>query len=618
MTTVQQNLQPRTVDILHTSRIPLPQPTPVKTPLRFSLAPALATGALLWMCYFPLAWGWLGWVALVPLLSLVRMRQTPRRIYWSAWLGGLVFFVPILHWMSASPYQSMTAAWIMLALYCAAYFPAALWVVRFLDRKTSLPLIVTVPVAWTLLEWFRSFMLTGFAWYYLGHTQHTMLSLIQIADLGGVYLVSFLVVAVNAWLFDLLYQIPALRDRFRWHEPKHLQDRSRPLAGGSVWRTGLFYEAGVLLVAFVCTLIYGTWRLGQNQFQEGPTLALLQTNLSQEIRDDLTREQLDSELKRHCDRLCRLAMNQPKAPDLIVWPETSYLRDFPWLEVSPLLPMERIPQEWLNDEPVIRRHFRNELLKAFPTSHLLGLNSYVLDAKGKRYRYNSALMLHKEGRIASRYDKMHRVPWGEFVPWRESLPFMEWLSPYDFDYDIQAGEKFTRFELGKHKYGVLICYEDTDPFLPRHYVRSEADGERVDFLLNISNDGWFDGTSEHEEHLAISRFRAIECRRAIAKSVNMGISAVIDGNGRILRPDEMPPPEEPHTWKITGAEELPVAEWASYKKTAGVLLAQVPIDNRGSFYAVAGDWLPIGCGGLVLGAIAWSMARRRRNLPQAA
>jgi len=69
------------VDILHTSRIPLPQPTPVKTPLRFSLAPALATGALLWMCYFPLAWGWLGWVALVPLLWFCRDRSL---------MGGLV------------------------------------------------------------------------------------------------------------------------------------------------------------------------------------------------------------------------------------------------------------------------------------------------------------------------------------------------------------------------------------------------------------------------------------------------------------------------------------------------------------------------------------------------
>jgi apolipoprotein N-acyltransferase len=239
-------------------------------------------------------------------------------------------------------------------------------------------------------------------------------------------------------------------------------------------------------------------------------------------------------------------------------------------------------------------------------------------AEDKELRYNSALQVPKNGRIEQRYDKMHRVPWGEFVPWRDWLPFMKWLSPYDFNYDIQAGKKFTRFELGKHKYGVLICYEDTDPFLPRRYVRDEADGGPVDFLLNISNDGWFDGTVEHEEHLAISRFRAIECRRAIAKSVNMGISAVIDSNGRVLRPDEMPPPEEPHTWKITGTEELPVAEWASYKKTAGVLLARVPIDNRGSFYAATGDWLPIGCGVLIVGVVGWAMMRRRQKLPQTA
>ncbi len=613
MTMVQHGVQPRKVDIIHAVTQSMQPGTAPKTSIWLSLIPAATTGGFLWMCYFPLAWGWLGWIALVPLLALVRMQQTPRRLYLSAWLGGLVFFVPALHWLSASPYQAMTAAWIMLALYCALYFPATLWLIRFVDRKTWLPLAVAVPVAWTLMEWFRSFMLTGFAWYYLGHTQHAMLPLIQIADLGGVYLISFVIAAVNAWVFDVLYQFPGLRDRFRWREPRHLQDGSRPLAGGSVWRPGLIYEAGVLFLAVLCTYIYGTWRLGQNRFDEGPLLALLQTNLGQEVRDDVTQEERDSHLARHCDRLCRLAVHQPQTPDLIVWPETSYLRQFPWLEISAELPIKSIPQIWREDYPAVRRHLREELLRFYPANHLLGLSTYVLNADGTVSRFNSALLVPRDGLIGERYDKMHRVPWGEFVPFRDSLPFMEWLSPYDFNYDIHEGETFTRFEAGKHKYGVLICYEDSDPFLPRRYVRSEKDGEPVDFLINISNDGWFNGTVEHEEHLAISRFRAIECRRAIARSVNMGISAVIDGNGRVLRPEELPPPEEPHTWRIAGAEELPIAEWASYKKTAGVLLARVPIDSRASFYAAAGDWLPIGCCGVVAAVIVWSIARRRRT-----
>src|SRR5262249_51049995 len=101
------------------------------------------------------------------------------------------------------------------------------------------------------------------------------------------------------------------------------------------------------------------------------------------------------------------------------------------------------------------------------------------------------------------------------------------------------GQEFTRFWLSdsatekNYSFGVLICYEDTDPELARPHVQGRGP---ADFLLNISNDGWFDGTSEHDEHLAICRFRAVECRRSVARSVNMGISAVIDSNGRVLEP----------------------------------------------------------------------------------
>jgi apolipoprotein N-acyltransferase len=203
----------------------------------------------------------------------------------------------------------------------------------------------------------------------------------------------------------------------------------------------------------------------------------------------------------------------------------------------------------------------------------LGLNSQVRDDGQPMRRYNSAVLIRPDGRPAGRYDKMHRVPFGEYVPLRDWLPWMNAFAPYDFDYSIRSGEAWTRFPLGEYRFGVLICYEDTDPYLARQYVAPGDD--KVDFLLNISNDGWFDGTSEHEEHLAICRFRAIECRRGVARAVNMGVSAVIDGNGRVV--------------------SLPGPDWEKSKKIAAVLTAAVPIDRRGSAYAALGDWLPWGC-----------------------
>ena len=121
--------------------------------------------------------------------------------------------------------------------------------------------------------------------------------------------------------------------------------------------------------------------------------------------------------------------------------------------------------------------------------------------------------------------------------------------------------------------------------------------------MNISNDGWFDGTSEHEEHLAICRFRAVECRRSVVRAVNMGVSAVIDGNGRVLRPELVRCDGDNCIWQVAGDHPgpLPVSDWSQFKKVAGVLIATVPIDSRSSLYARWGDWLPIGCW-IVVGA----------------
>src|SRR5207253_5480434 len=157
----------------------------------------------------------------------------------------------------------------------------------------------------------------------------------------------------------------------------------------------------------------------------------------------------------------------------------------------------------------------------------------------------------------------------------------------DFDYSLSPGESFTRFTLDGYHFGVVICYEDTDPYLARQYVRPGSAAPTVDFLLNISNDGWFDDTSEHEQHLAICRFRAIECRRAVARAVNMGISAVIDGNGRVIA--------------------LPGPSWSASKKIAAVLTAAIPLDQRTSIYARWGDWLPWSCWVAIGMGVIWTI-----------
>jgi apolipoprotein N-acyltransferase len=545
----------------------------------------LTTSVLLWLSYYPLAWGWLGWIALVPLLALVRTEAPSRRINLAAWIAGLAFFLPSLQWMRVADYR-MYYTWIGLSIYCSLYLPVAVFLLRRLDRLASMPLVLSAPVVWTALEFLRAHLMEGFPWYYLAHTQEDFLPVVQIADLGGAYAVSFLLAVVNGLAVEFLATQGWFRRLTRMAGPdKRLPGRQ------------LIGWTALVVVLVGGALGYGFYRLSHEDFVAGPRLALIQGNLDQRVRNEASESELNEAAQtvvKHFRDLTDDAVRQRPVPDLIVWPETSYPKE--WVEVSPELSPERIPEEWrrgLDDSlDLVKRATRR-----WPTNLLLGMSSEVLNAEARPERFNSAVFLKRNGSYDGRYDKIHRVPFGEYVPLREELPWMDSFAPYDFDYSIKPGKELTRFELGKYRFGVLICYEDTDPGLARQYVRRGVSEPPVDFLVNISNDGWFNGTSEHEQHLAICRVRAIECRRAIARAVNMGISAVIDGNGRIVA--------------------LPGQTWAQSKKVSAVLTAEIPVDHRSSLYAQLGDWLPWTCWLVILASLVWtSLPRRRLTLNQ--
>ena len=579
---------------------------------------AMLSGVLLWACFQPLSLGsYFGWIALVPMLFLVRSKAPPRFLYDCAWVSGVVFFFPALQWLRSAD-LTMYASWALLTLYCSLYFPLALGLMRWLDRR-NVPLLVSAPLVWVALEYMRSFFLTGFPWYLLAHTQHDFLPMIQMADLGGVFLVSAVVVAANAFLFEWIYANTDLR---RWTGQADVPPRN------------LFLQGTAMVLVLGGAYGYGMYRLGQDRVETGPTVCLLQSDLDQRLRDDAVAPQNNGRsaavVVKHFHELCyRAAYDHAVKPDLLIWPETSFPR--PWVAVSPKLAIERVPEQWRDAEVDVRLALEDWSHAYGHVPHLLGINTRYLDHNlddnhGIRL-YNSALLLNAKGQVEGRFDKMHRVPFGEYVPCKDWLPFMKWFVPFDadFDYSIRVGEKFTRFALdtkattdvkaAKYHFGVVICYEDTDPSLARQYVSQSTDGPPVDFLVSMSNDGWFNGTAEHEEHLAASRFRAIECRRAMVRAVNMGVSALIDGNGRVLQP-KLVPGTTPPVWTV-GREgdcaELPIADWHLFKKVSGILKATIPIDRRFSFYAVAGDWLPLSCWAVLTACLCFALARRRTS-----
>jgi apolipoprotein N-acyltransferase len=579
---------------------PTPIPTaaegrrgPVAESFGFALFAASMSGMLMWLCHFPMALGWLAWVALIPLLYLVRMPGPPRRVYGCAWLAGILFYLPALQWMRvADPMMYWT--WLGLSLYCSLLLVGKVFLVRRLERHAHVPLIIAVPLVWVAVDYWQANFGTGFPWYFLGYTQHDALPVIQIADLGGVYLVTLLVAIVNVWLFNCINSVGLVRE---------LTLAAAPSGKRAPWM--LMIESAAVLVLVGATLEYGYRQLRHSEDTPGPVVSLIQGNLDQQIKNEASQEEGSGAAQMvlaHYERLHALASRPTPVPDLIVWPETSFPDE--WVESSPGQPSTTTQQiiNWLAERSI--------------GLVLLGINLKEENAKPWP-RYNSAILLDRNGHVLERYDKIHRVPFGEYVPFRDWLPFLKRLVPYDFDYSIRPGKRLTHFPINGLNFGVLICYEDTDPSMAIRYVNTS--GPRADFLVNISNDGWFMGTSEHEEHLAICRFRAIETRRPIIRSVNMGISAVIDANGRVLRPGRTEMVEgDIHLWSLPDgrAGRLPLGQWADFKKCAGVLTGTVPLDHRDTWLSVAGLYLPEACWCAILACLAWPFTRPRSRRPE--
>lgn len=536
------------------------------------LAAALASSGLLYLAFFPVSWGWLGWFALVPYCFLVRAPGRPPRLYLAAWLGALPFYFGVLWWLSVANIF-MAGLWVFLALYGSLAAPLVLYVLRAIDRGTRLPLTLTLPVAVVCLEYARANFLGGFvtlllgsyqhdfpggfAWYLLGHTQHDFLEMIQIADLGGAYAVSFVVAAVNGLLAEIVLA--------RLASPE--QQRYRPV--------GLLVQALAVLPLLLGSLGYGVWQLSRETMSDGPRVALLQGSVPQRIRDQGHFQGGDARetQAKHYARLASRAA--PNRPDLIIWPETS--GPGMWWEVRPGKPLPECTD------------LAADIMRRWPAAHLLGMNTAVYGMDGKIREYNAGILIAPKQGHVGRYDKVHRVPFGEFVPFADRLPFLSYLTPNAGEYGISAGEGFPRFTVPdtEHTFGVLICYEDSVPALARAYVSDHP----ADFLVNISNDGWWDGTFGHDQHLAVARFRAVECRRSIARAVNMGISAIVDANGRVLAPaaDTSDVP----LWTVPErAGGLSLSRWSEFRKRAGVIVGTVPVDSRTSVYARYGDWLP--------------------------
>jgi len=495
---------------------------------------ASALSGLLLACAFPLPdYGLLAWIGLLPLLLVMQNRP-----FKSGFVAGVAFFAVTLYWLNIVmttyghlPLVISFCLFLALAGYLALYWGAATWAACRLKEARGYSTVLTLPVFWVALEFLREILLTGFPWATLGYSQHGWLEMIQSADLFGVYGLSYLIVFCNAALGEVLLL-------WRGKRPQ-------------------MFPVKVLTVAVLLLLLnygYGYWCLLQDLDTRSASLhaAVIQGNIPQELKWHPDK-QLET-VKTY--RQLSLRAKAAGANDLIIWPEAAmpfYFQDGGLLATT----VVDLPQET-------------------GTALLFGSPAYRKDAGGVRY-LNSAFLLSAESRLIGRSDKIHLVPFGEYVPLGSFLPFVNKLVAGIGDYS--PGE-INPLPIHGHHLGILVCYEVIFPELAREYVRQGSG-----LLVNITNDAWFGKSSAPWQHLAMARFRAIENRVWLARAANTGVSAFIAPSGRI------------------------VSQTALYEPA--FLVGEVGLGARPGLYSHMGDLVP---GAFLVVSLAWLLQTRRRFL----
>lgn len=500
------------------------------------------TGILYPLCFPDFDLGILAWGVLVP-LHLAVEGATPSRAFRLGWLAGFIAFVGTMFWVVTAmhfygklPLPLSYAALALLAAYLGAYIAAYAMLFAWLRSRLPSIAFLAAPFFWVALELIRTHLFSGLPWALLGYSQYLWLPAIQIADLTGIYGVSFVLVLVNGALSDVILWILRRLNPDPYGQPFESFPWLSPTTAALVMTVTLLYGQLALLhtAPAVASSSVEEERgkissaslsgeeqrrnlaaplAGQGQESRAITIGLVQPNIDQAQKWD------NAYVRETLNRYRRLTAQVADHSDLIIWPEAA----------TPFL----FEQE---------RTYRAEvaaMLQPHSTALLLGSPALRHYADGRPYLLNSAYLFSSEGEILGRYDKRHLVPFGEYVPLRSVLFFLDKLVEGIGDFEAGTvpsiltlpapSKNSSESTVQPAKFGVVICFEVIFPGLVREFARNGAQ-----FMVTITNDAWFGDSAAPFQHFGMVVFRAIENRLAFARAANTGISGFIDPSGRIL------------------------------------------------------------------------------------
>lgn len=538
----------------------------MRFPERYRYPVALCAGLGLALS-FPLP-GYTGLALVGPgLLLAASVGLSPLQAFRVGYAAGLVLFLTSLRWLLDIPETAgAVAAWLALSAYCAVY--PALWVLActwladaFIESPadaappagfqrqhftfgawkkslhrwvqwswwTRFRWILGSAAVWVFLEMVRGWLLGGFPWNLLGSAFYQTLPLIQLAAWTGIYGLSFLAVWASLSLTSAMMAI-VFRSDSRWS-----------------W-TG---ELRVPLLLILVLAGVGVRRFMTPDERQGSVrLALIQPSIPQTLIWDpgAATNRFEQILQ-----LSRQALQEPV--DVLVWPEGS---------------LPRISRE--DYERML------QLTRSKGVKWILGSDEPESD--GTEWRvYNSAFLIGKNGALEATYRKRRLVIFGEYVPFERFLPFLRHLTPIGSSFS--EGDRPVIFDLGegKGRSAPVICFEDVFPHGARTHVSRDTD-----FLLELTNDGWFGEGSAQWQHLAAAVFRAVENGVPVVRCTNTGVTCWIDRHG---------------------IRRQTLGEGAKGVYGPGYLICEIPLGQQRetTLYREKGDWFGWSC---VLGTVWWT------------
>jgi len=523
--------------------------------LAFSAGLTIASAILLSVAYPPFNIGFLAWLGLAPfLLAIGHARRADAIVL--GYLFGVVHGAGTYWW--ALKIDSVNIPnFIVMVIFFGLYFLLFAVLYHGANRRFPAGVLVLGPAQWVAVEYLRANLgFLAFPWCLLGHSQYRYLPVVQIADITGVYGVSFTLALVNQLLAGTVGQL-------LWKSGPKAAGNFRPMANIAPLRVVVALLVPLLVVG------YGWKRQGSEGVPGGLRVAIVQPNRI--FHNNMSLMQQVDHMRAYAEWSLTAARMRPH---LIIWPASSLPAPY----------QARVSRFW------------TEMTARRAGSYLLvGGTGHLKDSPpvpGEIPYSNGEFLVSPQGVLVGQYNKVHLLPFNEYIPLQGIIPWPTWVTTLKLSFI--PGKELTLFDIEGIRFGTPICWENMFPDFFRKFV---ARGAHI--IVAVSSEAFFGRSSPAPyQTLAMSVFRAVENRVAIARAHQTGISAVIRPNGRIE-----------DTIKDRSGNEFHVA---------GFLVADLPVRNEMTFYTRYGDLFAFSCIGLTAIVLLIAFLRRRKAMPEIA